>query len=264
MPTNGGEGGDVTKPEKQFKCTLCSKRFYWAGSLTRHNRIHTGEKPFTCLVCHKRFTQSGTLNRHIRTHSEKDPFLCKHCPRRFPSYAVLSMHLAEHRKNNTAQVLYHGPHDLPDGESPPVVVIPEKKAMGVVAVFPDEPIEDMVVNMTVMNDADLRFCGHLDAVLPTAKSGGGEHAPLSFAFDSQLASKLEEVVNLDLDDMSAAVQPVVPSAAEHSKMMMLASASRSMGAYTGPAVEENTHDPMLAIIANVAFETTAEDYTAHV
>ncbi|XP_045595635.1 transcription factor E4F1 isoform X2 [Procambarus clarkii] len=51
---------------RPFHCTYggCTQSFKTKGSLTRHERRHTGERPFTCQECGRSFRESGSLARH--------------------------------------------------------------------------------------------------------------------------------------------------------------------------------------------------------
>jgi len=44
-------GNNLQPSRKEFKCVACSKKFYTAGSLRQHSKIHSGFKPFGCAIC---------------------------------------------------------------------------------------------------------------------------------------------------------------------------------------------------------------------
>ena len=56
---------------------MCKQCFNQAGSLKKHERIHSGEKPFKCKTCNASFRHSLTLNNHERTHTRERPFKAK-------------------------------------------------------------------------------------------------------------------------------------------------------------------------------------------
>ena len=48
-----------------------------AGTLRKHERVHTGEKSNKCKQCGKCFSQAGTLRKHERVHTGENPYECK-------------------------------------------------------------------------------------------------------------------------------------------------------------------------------------------
>jgi rubredoxin len=89
--------------EKQYRCSVCGKRFNQKGSLEKHYTLHTVERQYgcgllgktfrckldlnqhtklhkggahMCTVCGKVFTVHGNLDSHMRTHSGEKPYLC--------------------------------------------------------------------------------------------------------------------------------------------------------------------------------------------
>ncbi|CEO98383.1 C2H2-type domain-containing protein [Plasmodiophora brassicae] len=86
-----------------YGCNKCGRRFKWSGSLSRHDRIHSGVKPFKCDVCERRFTQSVTLQRHKRTHTGERPFVCpvEGCGRTYASNTSLRSHQNSKHKTDT-------------------------------------------------------------------------------------------------------------------------------------------------------------------
>jgi len=83
--------------DKEHECNICGKKFYWSGSLSRHQRTHTGEKPYQCDICSRRFTQSGTLNRHLRIHSlDKAGFQCGTCSIYLSGPKEFALHVVSH------------------------------------------------------------------------------------------------------------------------------------------------------------------------
>ncbi|XP_071514118.1 uncharacterized protein [Panulirus ornatus] len=74
---------------RPFHCSYdgCSQSFKTKGSLTRHERRHTGERPFACHECGRCFRESGSLARHQQSRvscvNKKDsqiPMYGKTCP----------------------------------------------------------------------------------------------------------------------------------------------------------------------------------------
>lgn len=69
-------GGIAAKPEKKFKCKLCSRGFNTAGNLSRHKKVHTGEKKYKCQYpgCESKFARSDSCMQHYKTHSNENGY----------------------------------------------------------------------------------------------------------------------------------------------------------------------------------------------
>ncbi|XP_035706668.1 zinc finger protein 423 isoform X2 [Folsomia candida] len=72
--------------KKKFICRFCGLKLASAGSLMRHNLIHTGKKEFSCKLCSRRFSRKDTLMVHLQAHEKSStrinmpkPYLCKVC-----------------------------------------------------------------------------------------------------------------------------------------------------------------------------------------
>ncbi|XP_045168260.2 uncharacterized protein LOC123531403 isoform X2 [Mercenaria mercenaria] len=60
-----------TAEERQYVCTICSRRFLHRHHLVVHQRKHSGEKPFKCTACSKTFMAIFLLHKHLRKHARE-------------------------------------------------------------------------------------------------------------------------------------------------------------------------------------------------
>ena len=54
--------GKVKRAE--YKCTVCSKTFYYKNDLTNHLLKHANEKKYGCDTCDRQFISTKSLKRH--------------------------------------------------------------------------------------------------------------------------------------------------------------------------------------------------------
>lgn len=86
----------IDMDDRQFECTICSKKFAIKADLIRHSRIHTNEKRFICSYCGKKFTDRSTHLKHERVHSGVKPYQCDQCMKSFSYKFVLANHYLTH------------------------------------------------------------------------------------------------------------------------------------------------------------------------
>ncbi|RUS88740.1 hypothetical protein EGW08_003457 [Elysia chlorotica] len=89
----------VHTKEKNFKCDFCELSFTHPSNLKRHFRIHTGQKSFQCDICGKSFVQKNGMVAHRRTHTGEKPYQCNHCGKRFSDPSTLYKHRSKHEKD---------------------------------------------------------------------------------------------------------------------------------------------------------------------
>lgn len=88
--------------KRKFICRFCGIKMSSAGSLMRHNLLHTGVKPFECDKCNRKFSRKDALKAHLLAH-EKDsvkhtlprPFLCTKCPASYTMRYNLIRHMRQ-------------------------------------------------------------------------------------------------------------------------------------------------------------------------
>jgi KRAB domain-containing zinc finger protein len=51
--------------DRQYKCNLCQKEFWFRAELSRHMRRHTGERNHKCEICNETFFSLCELRVHI-------------------------------------------------------------------------------------------------------------------------------------------------------------------------------------------------------
>ncbi len=94
--------------KRKFVCRFCGVKMSSAGSLMRHNMLHTGEKPFKCNRCNRKFSRKDALKAHLVAH-EKDsvkhtlprPFVCTKCPASYTMRYNLIRHMRQCHQNQT-------------------------------------------------------------------------------------------------------------------------------------------------------------------
>ncbi|XP_069090541.1 zinc finger protein 544-like isoform X2 [Pleurodeles waltl] len=81
---------------RPYKCTKCEKSFSQKGTLSRHQKTHSGDKPYKCTECPKRFSRNGDLVIHLRKHTGERPFQCTICKKGFNQKRSLTSHHRTH------------------------------------------------------------------------------------------------------------------------------------------------------------------------
>lgn len=56
------------RPQKNFRCQTCLKRFSSKHCLKEHGYTHTNEKPYKCAVCLLPFKHASQLSVHKKIH----------------------------------------------------------------------------------------------------------------------------------------------------------------------------------------------------
>lgn len=56
------------RPQKNFRCQICLKRFSSKHCLKEHGYTHTNEKPYKCAICLIPFKHASQLSVHKKGH----------------------------------------------------------------------------------------------------------------------------------------------------------------------------------------------------
>ncbi|XP_059047296.1 zinc finger protein 611-like [Achroia grisella] len=84
----------IHSDEKDYACSMCSKRFRALLPLEIHMRVHTNERPYECDHCQKKFKSRGALCRHIKTvHLALRPHQCHLCQKFYKTSTCVKMHI---------------------------------------------------------------------------------------------------------------------------------------------------------------------------
>ncbi|XP_041040856.1 zinc finger protein 611 isoform X1 [Carcharodon carcharias] len=86
---------------KPFHCQHCDYKTRLKASLIQHMRIHTGEKPFKCTICQYASIDASSLRRHSRTHSTEKPYKCQLCSYSCIQKKSLDLHVRRHHTGET-------------------------------------------------------------------------------------------------------------------------------------------------------------------
>ena len=82
--------------EKQYRCTVCDKRFKMKQNLAVHSRRHTVEHLYSCSQCEKSFSCPSSLSHHKNIHTGE--YKCTECGRCCESSSVLAVHRRSHSR----------------------------------------------------------------------------------------------------------------------------------------------------------------------
>ncbi|XP_060706072.1 oocyte zinc finger protein XlCOF6 [Hemiscyllium ocellatum] len=86
---------------KPFHCQHCDYKTRLKASLIQHMRVHTGEKPFKCTICQYASIDASSLRRHSRTHSTEKPYKCQLCTYSCIQKKSLDLHVRRHHTGET-------------------------------------------------------------------------------------------------------------------------------------------------------------------
>ena len=76
--------------KKKYQCSVCTKTFIRADSLSQHMLLHDGIRKYECNICNKSFTYSRNLHQHKKMHAGIKKYQCDVCNKSFTlSYSCL-------------------------------------------------------------------------------------------------------------------------------------------------------------------------------
>lgn len=85
-----------------FKCEQCGKEFSKKEALKSHLKItHSSERPHACTLCSKAFKRAKTLTAHLHAHNKGKQFKCRYCEKEF--FHTASRYSHEKTKHQVAK-----------------------------------------------------------------------------------------------------------------------------------------------------------------
>lgn len=90
---NGHVKQQHSKVKQKIACIECSSDFSTSSALKKHSLLHKTTKNFNCDQCSQSFKSKGALQRHYRIHSGDKPFACVRCSKAFTQKIVLQRHM---------------------------------------------------------------------------------------------------------------------------------------------------------------------------
>lgn len=92
------EHKEISHKTNEFVCEVCSKRYQYLNSLTRHTRTAHERLRHSCPLCSQDFTQKTSLVEHIRNiHIDRaKPYSCDLCGRTFNTIKMLNQHMKQY------------------------------------------------------------------------------------------------------------------------------------------------------------------------
>jgi hypothetical protein len=105
----------VRRPEKKFKCDVCSKFFSSKHCLKEHGYTHTNERPYSCPSCQKPFKHASQLSLHKKVHLVKHELV----------WPKLTEMLARFKPDDQEQGIPQQVVSLPFIQGPQTMVLPK-------------------------------------------------------------------------------------------------------------------------------------------